>query len=167
MGLALLAREATGLGLQTEVAHDYCCQYLPIIETTTESTLPQVAHDLAWGLRRQVIAVRAGRYSLHVTQALRFVDQHIEAKLTVKMISEYTGISERHLGQLFKQEVGTTLSTYIAAQKIEAAKRMLRDGHATVAEIADTLGYANPSYFCSSFRKATQISPKQYQNQVR
>ncbi|WP_164509880.1 helix-turn-helix domain-containing protein [Lacticaseibacillus porcinae] len=165
MGLALLAREATVLGLQTEVAHDYCCQYLPIIENTTECTLPQVAHDLAWGLRRQVIAIRAGRYSLHVTQALRFVDQHIEAKLTVKMISEYTGISERHLGQLFKQEVGTTLSTYIAGQKIEAAKRMLRDGHATVAEIADTLGYANPSYFCSSFRKATQISPKQYQMQ--
>lgn len=167
MGLALLAREATVLGLSVDVAHAYCEQYIPMIETCTPATLPQVAHDLAWGIRRQVISVRAGRYSLHVTQALRFVDQHIEAKLTVRMISEFTGISERHLGQLFKQEVGTTLSTYIATQKIEAAKRLLREGHATVAEISDALGYANPSYFCSSFRKATQISPKQYQNQAR
>lgn len=167
MGLALLAREANTLGLGADAAHDYCCHFIPIIESATVDTLPQVAYELAWGLRRQTMVARAGRYSLHVAQALRFIDQHIEAKLAVHMISEYTGISERHLGQLFKQEVGTTLSAYITTQKMLAAKRMLRAGHASIAEIADTLGYSNPSYFCQLFRKTTNLSPKQYQSQVR
>lgn len=165
MGLALLAREASTLGLGVDAAHDYCCRYISIIEAATVDTLPQVAYELAWGLRRQTLAVRAGRHSLHVAQALRFIDQHIESKLAVHMISEYAGISERHLGQLFKQEVGTTLSAYITTQKMHAAQRMLRAGHASIAEIADTLGYANPSYFCYLFRKTTNISPKQYKNQ--
>lgn len=166
MGMALLAREATVLGVSKEFAHQVCQEFAPQIDTAGESTLPTLAHDLAWTLRRQVVSVRANRYSLHVTQALRFIDQHLYAKLSVRMIAEFAGVSERHLGQVFKSEVGTTLSVYIADQKIEAAKHLLRDGRYSVAEIADTLGYANPSYFCQLFRKATNISPKQYQSEA-
>ncbi|MFD1392318.1 helix-turn-helix domain-containing protein [Lacticaseibacillus jixianensis] len=163
MFMGLYAREAITLGVAEQDADQLCLQYIAEIEAADDVSFEAVVHQVQWGFRDRVLNSRANRYSLHVNQALAFIDQHLFTRLTVKMVAEYAGISERHLGQLFRREVGTTLTVYITDAKITAAKRLLRSDRYTVSEISDMLGYANVSYFCSMFKKTTKISPKQYE----
>lgn len=163
MFMGLYAREAIELGMAEQDADQLCQQYIGEIEAADEMTFEATVHKAQWGFRDRVLTSRANRYSLHVSQALTFIDQHLFTRLTVKMLAEYAGISERHLGQLFRKEVGMTLTAYITDAKMTAAKRLLRSDRYTVAEISDMLGYANVSYFCSLFKKTTKTSPKQYE----
>ena len=42
---------------------------------------------------------------------------------------------------------------------MEVAKRLLREPHCTVAEVANQVGYANPSQFAAAFNRQFGITP--------
>jgi YesN/AraC family two-component response regulator len=62
----------------------------------------------------------------------------------------------------FKKETGIALTHYINAQKIEEAKRLLRDENMPLAVIAATLAYASQSYFSKIFQEITGETPRRY-----
>ena len=46
--------------------------------------------------------------------------------------------------------------------RLDEAKRLLRDGTKSIAEISYSLGYCNPAYFTNTFRAATGQTPKSW-----
>ena len=81
---------------------------------------------------------------------------------THKQVSEYTGmmnLSAYQLNEITKSSIGKTASELINEHIILEAKRYLLATPNQVKDIADLLGYEDPSYFIRFFKKQTGSSP--------
>ncbi len=98
---------------------------------------------------------------------LELLDRHIA---THKQVSEYTqmmNLSAYQLNEITKSSVGKTASEIINEHIILEAKRYLLATPGQVKEIADHLGYEDPSYFIRFFKKHTDYSPEAFRNNFR
>ncbi|WP_158584379.1 response regulator [Lachnotalea sp. AF33-28] len=68
-------------------------------------------------------------------------------------------ISPNYLRQLFKQETGMTFVEYLTRARLEHAKFLLSSTDLKVSEAAELVGYKDPRYFSSCFKKMFHISP--------
>ena len=68
---------------------------------------------------------------------------------------------------MFKAETGSGLSSYITEVRVNAAKELLLNSSLTIQEISDACGYNNEKYFYQIFKKATNLTPTQYQMRKR
>ena len=85
--------------------------------------------------------------------------------ITHKQVSQYTGLmnlSSYQLNEITKTAVGKTASALIDEYILLEAKRYLLATHDQVKEIADHLGYEDPSYFIRFFKKHTGLSPETF-----
>ena len=62
--------------------------------------------------------------------------------------------------------MGINLIEYVNQQKIEEAKRLLRESTLKLYEISDMLGFNNSFYFSRVFKKVTGMTPKDYRNKT-
>ena len=85
---------------------------------------------------------------------------------TVKFMASRLNMSSRYLSDLLKQETGKTALDHIHIFLISEAKNLLRGSEKTIAEVAYSLGFENPSYFSRLFKKETGISPVEFRDQL-
>lgn len=97
-----------------------------------------------------------------VKQALAFIDQNIEQKPTAAKTAKSIPVSPSYLSALFRQYTGKTIMEYITEQKLNLAKRYLKEGKLSVTEIACRLSYSSIHYFSRQFKEYFGISPSQY-----
>jgi AraC family transcriptional regulator len=76
-------------------------------------------------------------------------------------------MSVRHLSRAFKAETGTTLAKYVEEAMVERARLMLRDCDASIAEIAQSLGFSSAGSFAYAFRRATGLRPSDIEGRRR
>lgn len=94
----------------------------------------------------------------------RYIDTHYQQNISISELADKYHLSRQHLFRLFKNETGVSPSAYILDKKIEKAKVLLLNPEIKVREIASLLGFTDESHFCHSFKKATNLSPRQYRN---
>lgn len=97
-----------------------------------------------------------------VTQVKKYIDEHIEEKLTLSDIASEFGITPNYLSLLFKKHAEVGFSEYIAQKKIACAKTLMESGNLKVYEIADKLGFDSAFYFSKVFKKVEGCSPRDY-----
>jgi AraC-like DNA-binding protein len=71
-------------------------------------------------------------------------------------------ITERHLNRICRSCLKKSPGELINERILLEAKRLLTQKSFTVLQIADELGFLNPSYFSRMFRKKTGFTPKQF-----
>lgn len=121
-------------------------------------------------LLNRVRQVYAGRREKVVERACRIVEHDLQdnrsaQKISVQRIAGALGISAGHLTRIFKRTTGLTCERYIMKQRVAAAQRMLLEPLATVSEVAEKCGFADPAYFARVFRKVSGRSPSDYRNE--
>jgi AraC-like DNA-binding protein len=100
------------------------------------------------------------RYSPLVEAARVLARSHIsEARLSVEWLARAAGCTPDHLTRLFRQELGHTVVSWIADERVALARRLLREERYQVAEVAWACGFAQPSYFIRVFRARTGVTP--------
>lgn len=78
-------------------------------------------------------------------------------------VARHLGLSARHVNRVFKTRQGHTVGRFIAAQKLERARSLLRERRdASVKNIALLCGFKDVSYFCRFFRERTGFSPARF-----
>ena len=95
---------------------------------------------------------------------LALLDQHIAIQ---KQVSHYTAmmnLSPYQLNEITKTSIGKTASELINEHIILEAKRYLLATTSQIKDIADQLGYEDPSYFIRFFRKHTGYSPEAFRH---
>lgn len=57
-----------------------------------------------------------------------------------------------YLGQVFKEEVGTSFNFYINKMRMEKAQELLLNSHLKINQIAQHVGFQDNSYFYRKFK---------------
>ncbi len=97
----------------------------------------------------------------------QYIDENISSSLDLDTICGYFYISKSNLISIFQKEYGRTPHKYIVEQRIELAKRMLKDESLTVADISQAVGFEGVKYFYYAFKKATKVTPGQWRNLIK
>ncbi len=75
------------------------------------------------------------------------------------------GMSLPHLGVLFRQATGHSMTTYYRNRRVQEAKRLLLDGRLSVTQVAHASGFYDAAQLCRHFRGSVGISPAAYRRQ--
>lgn len=73
-----------------------------------------------------------------------------------------TNYTHAHFLALFKQQTGRTLISYITAQRMNYASKLLINTDLPIIQIANQVGYDNHSFFTQKFREYFNLSPTVY-----
>ena len=82
--------------------------------------------------------------------------------LTISALADELGISSVTLAVEFKNETGMSPSDYLAALRLDEAKRLLLTTNMMVKEISQQVGYEDEHVFIRRFKKDTGKTPGQY-----
>lgn len=94
------------------------------------------------------------------------VASHYMTERSTSFYADRLCITAKHLAATVKSVSGRTPSEIISHAVVMDAKSKLKSTGMTVGEIADSLNFPNPSFFCKYFRKHTGASPRKYRNTV-
>ena len=117
------------------------------------------------------ITVRASTdFIAAASPILRRALEHIRANLAkpigLSQIAEEVGSSRATVARLFERELGHSAGEEIMRQRIDMAKRLLKNDSLSVSEIAYRTGFCNPAYFTNTFRRATGLTPKDWRKRL-
>ncbi len=131
------------------------------------ATVPQI---LDWirilrdGLCEVFLSYTQDNKNLIVVNVKKYINEHINEKLTLNKVAEEFHISPNYLSILFSKYNDTGFTDYINQRKIDEAKKMLAEGSLKIYEISNILGFESAFYFSRVFKKTTGYSPRDYVN---
>lgn len=76
-------------------------------------------------------------------------------------------LAGRSFKRRFKQATGMTPMDYVHTLRLEEAKQILESGDAPIDEVAEQVGYADPSFFRALFRRRVGLTPSHYRRRFR
>lgn len=95
----------------------------------------------------------------------RYVDGNLgDVSLSVELLSEKAGYTPNYFSKIFKNASGQNISEYIRQKRIAKAKEMLKNTNDSVNEISKKVGFINPTYFYTVFKKEVGLTPNAYRN---
>jgi AraC family transcriptional regulator len=102
-------------------------------------------------------------YKKRIVKTIQYIDNHIDADLSLEKVSEISAYSPFHFHRIFKQITGETLQSYIIRKKIEkSALHLALYKHMEIKEIYWNLGFSNHSAFCKTFKKHYGLPPTEF-----
>lgn len=102
---------------------------------------------------------RVGIVDRRLRRALEFMHDNCARDLTLAEIAASVYVSAFHFARLFKKITGTTPHAYLAALRIERARKLLIETDLAITEVGARIGYNSQSHFTKIFREATGITP--------
>jgi AraC-like DNA-binding protein len=118
----------------------------------------------AWFARPDAQA--PGWYRAHadpiVGHALRLMHHNPAHPWTLAELASEVGISRAALARRFHELVGEPPMTFLAGWRIALAADLLREPGATLASVAQQVGYGSPFALSAAFKRLRGVSPRQY-----
>ena len=96
-----------------------------------------------------------------------YMNAHLETALTLEQVCRDNLIGRSQLQKRFNQLTGGGAMAYYGRLKLQAARRLIREGELNMTQIAARLGYQSVHYFSRHFRQQMGMSPSQYANSVK
>ncbi|HZJ19397.1 MAG TPA: AraC family transcriptional regulator [Pricia sp.] len=107
-------------------------------------------------------------YLYRINKALAFIDQNLDANLTLESVSNIACYSPYHFHRLFKTITKEPLNAYITRRRIEkAASVLMHKKEVSVTELSLQYGFTANSSFTRAFKKFYGISPTEFRKQHR
>jgi AraC-like DNA-binding protein len=101
----------------------------------------------------------AGLRDNHVARALALIHREVARNWTVDELGHEVGLSRSALAERFTRLIGTPPMQYIAGWRMQVAAQKLLNTSASLAQIADVVGYESEAAFSRAFKKAVGIAP--------
>ncbi|WP_291702734.1 response regulator [Clostridium sp.] len=101
-------------------------------------------------------------YTDDIKKALNYVENHFGENLTLKNLADYMNFSAPYLSKIFKKKLGINFNKYILLRRIEESKKILSEKSITINDLAFTVGFNEPNYFCTVFKKEEGMTPLEY-----
>ena len=93
--------------------------------------------------------------------------QHYPEKITLSGLAQQACLSRSHLSYLFKQGIGVSFKLFLAAVRIEKARRLLvEQPHMGVTSIGGEVGYGDLRHFERTFKRWAGSTPRAYRQRA-
>lgn len=109
--------------------------------------------------RRQYLLARQ---ACVVEQIHDVLTKNLDQNITLEALSKRFDIGMTTMKNCFRAVYGKPINTWRREYRLHVAARMLRETDKSVLEIANSVGYENPSKFADAFRKQLGIPPLEY-----
>ncbi len=91
-----------------------------------------------------------------------WLEEHYAEKLEIRRLAEVFAYHPNYLGAVFRKGTGMTLHRYIMQLRLRRGAELLKSSSASVAEIAEAVGFENADHFSACFTKRYSIPPTVY-----
>lgn len=98
----------------------------------------------------------------HQQRVINYINDNLGQKITLENLSVLAGLSDYHFARMFKKSMGVAPNQYVMRCRLEKAKELLKTGEHSIQEIANAVGYENPSHFIRIFKRYVGVTPAKY-----
>lgn len=92
-------------------------------------------------------------------RVLALIDARLDEEIGLEELCGVAGLSPWHFARCFRAATGWPPHAYVTHQRLERAKRLLRDGRHGLSAVALDCGFASQSHFTVAFRRETGVTP--------
>ncbi|MGY2399581.1 helix-turn-helix domain-containing protein [Pseudomonas sp. SDO5271_S396] len=111
---------------------------------------------------REGLRVKGGLAPYQRRWLVDYIDQHLDAALSLGQLAALCALSEYHFARMFRQSFGLPPHQYLLARRLTRARSLLRSGGLPVGEIALMCGFSSASHFTHRFRQTMGATPGEY-----
>jgi AraC family transcriptional regulator len=133
--------------------------------------LDSLANVLAVQLLRHYGTTRASLPSYdggipphQLSRVLDYIDACLARDIKLANLAQLLSMSPFHFSRLFKQSMGISPHQYLIQQRIERAKRLLKQSDRAIIDIALDCGFNSHSHLSKQFRQLTGMTPKAFRS---
>lgn len=102
-----------------------------------------------------------------ILKALRYVDAHLDAALSLGAVAQAAGMSKYHFCRRFKACTGLHFREYLVRRRIARAKELLKTTGQTITDIFPEVGFKDMSHFGRVFKKLEGQLPSEFRRGIR
>ena len=84
--------------------------------------------------------------------------------LDIAYLANKVYINAGYMRAIFKKQEGMTISAYIAQERMNLAKVLIKSGKYRLSDVAAQCGFSDAGYFSKSFKKAVGVNPSEYES---
>ena len=95
-----------------------------------------------------------------LVRALEYIQDQLDADLTVSGIAQAVYMSPYHFTRLFKESTGQSPYQYVVEARVRKAKELLTTGKFTISEAAHHVGFVDQSHLTRHFKRVFGLPPK-------
>jgi AraC-like DNA-binding protein len=137
-----------------------------LLTRLTELMFVEVLRGFMESLPAEQTGWFAGLRDPFVGRALQRLHAEPDRDWTVDALGRAVGLSRSALVDRFNALIGQPPMTYLTHWRIQLATQLLRDSHASVADIASQVGYGSEAAFSRAFRRVVGVPPAAWRRQV-
>jgi len=94
---------------------------------------------------------------------LAFIDANAASpEMKLNGLARRAAITPSHFSRVFKQLTGMTVTDYVSAKRIMAAKELLLRTDDSIGDLSRQCGFESESYFYKTFKSFTGVTPTAY-----
>lgn len=101
-----------------------------------------------------------------VRQAIAYMEQNYQKKLTLQEVADQCYVSQWHLSKLLNSHANKSFYDILNAVRIKAAKKLLEDPSLKIGDVGEMVGYTDAGHFARTFKKLEGISANEYRNTI-
>jgi AraC family transcriptional regulator len=98
---------------------------------------------------------------------LEYVEERLDAGLTLKQMAAVARLSVYHFTRQFKAATGLPPHQFVILRRVERAKLLLQGRDLSLAEVAALAGFSGQSVFCLHFKRLVGVTPRQFRMSAR
>jgi AraC family transcriptional regulator len=109
---------------------------------------------------------RGGLAGWQRRRVVDFMEAHLAEDTSLNTLADLVRLSPYHFLRCFKGSFGEPPYRYWAQRRIERARALLANPHASITEIALDVGFSTTSAFSAAFRRMTGQTPTDYRRSL-
>ncbi|MGE5583305.1 MAG: response regulator [Bacillota bacterium] len=161
-----ILKEAGGSG--EEVFNDPLEEYNRIIACQTAADMANRLTEVLARISDYIHIRKSNKFYQTIEKAKEFLrSNYAKEDLTLDEVARYVNMGPCYLSFTFKQEVGTNFTDYLNQIRLEKAKELLMVSNYKSYEVCYMVGYNNPTYFSTVFKKYVGVSPTEFKNKFK
>lgn len=97
-----------------------------------------------------------------IKDATDYITAHLHETISVCHLARRADLDQSYFSRLFRAQLGLSPQAYLCRQRLERARGLLVFTDASIATIAEAVGYPNYHHFSNQFLTAYRIRPSDY-----